>query len=96
MVYYDMKEYDIEGYEKAKAKGKMYNALLKRKSDGKTIKVPFGSNIDYNFQDKTGLNLYPRLIHGDKERRRRYRLRHKTYLKDGFYSPGWFSWHILW
>jgi hypothetical protein len=91
-----MDDYKLEGYEKAKAKGKMYNALLKRKSDGKIIKVPFGDNKMENYQDKTGLNLYPELIHGDEKRRKNYRSRAKGRVKDGFYSASWFSFNILW
>lgn len=95
MPYYSMNEYNLKGYEKAKAKGKMYNGLLERKTDGKIIKVPFGSMMQ-NFQDKTGLNLYPQLIHGDEQRRKNYRSRAKGRVKDGFYSPSWFSYNILW
>jgi len=90
-----MDDYKLEGYEKAKAKGKMYNALLKRKSDGKIIKVPFGSMMQ-NYQDKTGLNMYPHLIHGDEKRRKNYRARASAKVRDGYYSPSWFSFNILW
>ena len=95
-TYYSKKEYKHLGFEKAKAKGKMYNALLKRVKDGKIIRVPFGANTMENYHDKTGLNLYPQLIHGDKKRRASFRARHKGFLKDGFYSPGFFSFYFLW
>ena len=93
--YYKKTEYKLLGFEKATNKNKQYNALLQRKTDNKIIRVPFGSMME-NYQDKTGLNLYPHLIHGNKERRRLYRARHKVYLKDGYYSPGWFSFYVLW
>ena len=59
-------------------------------------KVPFGDKRFENYWDLTGLNLYPQLNHGDKERRKRYRKRHKVYLKKGYYSPGFFSYYYLW
>lgn len=96
MPYYSKKEYKLEGYEKSKRKGKQYNALLKRKSDGRIIRVPFGDNQMQNYRDETGLNAYPKLIHNDKNRRRLFRARHKGYLRKGYYSPSWFSYHILW
>jgi hypothetical protein len=95
-TYYSKKEYDHIGFEKAKAKGKMYNALLRRKSDKRIIRVPFGANNMENYQDKTGLNAYPHLIHGDKKRRASFRARHRGYLKDGYFSPGFFSYFFLW
>jgi hypothetical protein len=96
MVSYKMTEYTLKGYEKATRKGKMYNAILVNKDTKKEVRVPFGSNQHENFHDKTGLNLYPNLIHGDKKRRDNYRARHKVYLKEGYYSPAWFSYNILW
>lgn len=96
MVYYRKSEYILIGYEKAKAKDKMYNALLQRKKDNKIIRVPFGHNKMGNYQDKTGLNIYPQLIHNDLKRRKSYRTRHKGYLKNGYYSPSFFSYNILW
>jgi hypothetical protein len=95
MTYYSKKDYKLCGYQKSNTKNKMYDALLMNKQTGKIIKVPFGSMME-NYHDKTGLNLYPHLIHGDKERRRLYRLRAKHNLKTGFYSPSWFSYYILW
>lgn len=96
MVYYKKTEYKLLGYEKATRKRKMYNALLERKTDKKIISVPFGDNQMENYQDKTGLDLYPQLIHGDKERRKRFRIRSKGYVKEGYYSPGFFSYYVLW
>jgi len=96
MVYYSKRDYKLKGYEKSTRKNKMYDALLERKIDKKLIRVPFGDNQMENYRDKTGLNLYPQLIHGDKERRRLYRLRARGKVKEDFYSPSWFSFHILW
>lgn len=96
MPYYNRREFNLSGFEKAKAANKMYNALLTRVSDGKIIRVPFGDTRYQNYRDITGLNLYPHLIHGDSDRRRRYHARHRVYLKDGFYSAGLFSLVYLW
>jgi hypothetical protein len=96
MPYYNKKEYKLLGYEKSHRKGKMYNAILNNKITNKVTKVPFGDSTMENYCDKTGLNLYPKLIHGDKVRRKRFQQRHHGFLKDGFYSPSWFSYFILW
>ena len=95
-MYYKKKDYKLLGYEKATTKGKMYNALLQRKKDNKIISVPFGDDKMENYHDLTGLNLYPHLIHGDEKRRKLFRARHKGYLKQGYYSPSYFSYYILW
>jgi hypothetical protein len=94
MVYYSKKLYRLLGYRRSKTKNKMYDAILQGKS--KTYIVPFGDNRYENYQDLTGLNLYPELIHGDKKRRKLYRARHKKDLKANHYSPGYFSYNVLW
>lgn len=96
MTYYSKREYKLLGYEKATRANKMYNGVLQNKKTGQLVRVPFGDNKMENYQDKTGLNLYPELIHNDKERRKRFRARSKGYLRDGYYSPSWFSYYILW
>ena len=88
-------EYKHIGFEKAKIKSKMYSAILKHKKTGKIKKIHFGDPKMQNFRDVTGLNLYPQLIHGDKERRRRFRARHKNNAKYKF-SSGFFSFYYLW
>jgi len=95
MVYYDMKTHRLLGFEKSQTKNKMYDAVL-MSNDEKLFYIPFGDKRFENYQDKTKLNLYPHLIHGDEKRRRRYRLRHRVYLKKGFYSPSYFSYYHLW
>lgn len=95
-MYYPVVDYVLQGYRKSSRKGKMYDAILKNKSNGKLVYVPFGDNSMGNFKDDTNLNLYPHLIHGDKERRRRYKARAKGKVKKGYYSPSFFSYFILW
>lgn len=94
-MYYSMKKYKLLKYRKSKTKHKMYDAILLDKNEKQHI-VPFGDKRYENYRDKTGLNLYPHLIHNDKKRRKRFRTRHKHYLKNGFYSPSYFSYYILW
>ena len=95
MVYFDKKNYKLVGFQTSKTKNKMYDAIIKSKLD-KIHLIPFGDKRYENFQDKTGLNLYPNLIHNDKIRRKNYRSRHRVYVKDGFYSPSYFSYYYLW
>ena len=94
-MFYDIREYNLIGFKKSKTKNKMYDAILKSKN-GDLKKVPFGDKRFENYWDITGLNLYPKLNHFDEERRERYRKRHKVYLKEGYYSPGYFSFNYLW
>ena len=95
MTFWDKKDYKLVGFEKSERKNKMYNAVLKSKF-GLYHRVPFGDKRFENFRDKTGLNLYPHLIHNDEERRKNCRKRHQIYLKEGYYSPGFFSFNYLW
>ena len=95
-MYYKKTDYKLLGYDRSKRKGKMYDALLERKKDKKIIRVPFGDATMENYRDLTGLNLYPQLIHNDEKRRKSFRARHKGYLKNGYYSPSYFSYYILW
>lgn len=96
MTYYKKTDYKLLGYQKSKTQNKMYDALLEDKKTKRIIKVPFGDKRYENYRDMTGLNLYPNLIHNDKNRRRLYRIRHQKDIKTGYYSPGWFSYFILW
>ena len=95
-MYYKKTDFSILGYRKSKTKYKKYDAILINKNNNKTYSVPFGDKRYENYHDLSGLNLYPHLLHGDKKRRASYRARHKKDLKDGFYSPGWFSYFVLW
>lgn len=96
MVYYAKAYYRLKGFEKSKNDKKMYDAILIGKKTGKIIRVGFGHPEYGNYTDKTGLNMYPHLIHNDKERRRLYRARAVVHLKKGFYSPSYFSFYFLW
>jgi len=93
---YEMSKYALQGFQKSAKQNKKYDAILKNKETGRIVKVGFGDNRYENYADKTGLNLYSNLLHGDKERRRLYRLRHQKDIKDGIYSPGYFAYYYLW
>lgn len=96
MAYHAMNEYKLLGFRKATAKGKMYYAVLVNIFNNKIIRVNFGDNKMQNYRDITGLNAYPHLIHNDNERRKRFKARHKGFLKKGYYSPSYFSYNYLW
>ncbi len=96
MSYFSKKNYKFLEFKKSKAKNKMYAGILENKETGRKHTVNFGDKRYENYRDNTGLNLYPRLVHGDTERRKRYRARHRKDLKDGYYSAGRFSWEVLW
>lgn len=71
--------------EKAKNKKYKFTAIFNL-SDGKLKKVNFGAA---NYSDYT--------IHKDKERRKRYRIRHKKDLMTNDPTrPGYLSYYILW
>ena len=95
-MYYSNKDYRFLKFEKSDTIGKKYDAIIERIKDGKRVRVPFGEKGAAQYFDGTGQGLYSKLDHNDKARRDRYRARHKVYLRDGYYSPGYFSWHYLW
>jgi hypothetical protein len=62
--------------------------------------VHFGALGYQHYYDKIG--LYHELDHLDKDRRKRYRERHRKIMVGSTpaykikNSPSWFSWHYLW
>lgn len=65
-------------------------------SDGVKVKtVQFGDKRYEQYKDSTPLKLYQRLNHGDKERRRLYKIRHEK-DRHVMYTAGWFSDKYLW
>ena len=92
------KNYTLIGFEKSKSKNKMYSAIIKNKQTGRTRKINFGHSGMGNYQDKTGLNAYPNLIHNDSVRRKAFKSRfRKTFEKNRlYYTPIHFSWKYLW
>jgi hypothetical protein len=94
-MYYKMSDYTLLGFERSRRKGKKYDAVIQKRDNEDIIKyIPFGALAYDNYQDRTGLNLYP--IHGDEVRRANYKKRHKVYLRKGYFSPSFFSYYFLW
>ena len=96
MVYYKKSDHKIFGFQKSKTKGKKYDALLLKTGSPKLIRIPFGAIGFQQYNDSTGLKLYTKYDHKDKERQKKYRNRHKGFLRDGYYSPGQMSMDYLW
>lgn len=95
-MYFLKKDYHLLGFKKSNNKDKMYYAIIQDKETLKKIKIHFGHPDYMNYQDKTGLNAYPQLIHNDPERRNKYRQRARPLVKDNYYSPSYFSYYYLW
>lgn len=91
-----MKTHKLVKFQKSKTKGKKYDAIVENKKTGKQYRIPFGATGYEQFKDSTGLGLYSHKNHGDKERRRNYRARHKVFLRKGYFTPAYFSWKYLW
>lgn len=79
------------GFQVSNKKNKKYDAIMD--NNGRIKLISFGDKRYEHYFDKLG--HYSHLNHNDKERRRLYRLRHQNDNLDE-YSPGFFSWHILW
>lgn len=63
---------------------------------GEKIKtIQFGDKRYEQFEDRTPLNLYSHLNHHDKERRKRYKIRHEN-DRHHKYTAGWFADKYLW
>src|SRR3989338_1167155 len=77
-----MKEFDLYVSDR---KDKKFDIYVPKISNNKLIKCSFGAS---GYEDYT--------IHKDKERRRRYRIRHKNDKIDDPYSAGFWSWYVLW
>ena len=97
---YPKSEYTLLGYEKAKAKGKKYTAIIQNKTTGRKKKINFGAirkdGTPYpQYKDKV-LGMYSKYDHNDKARRERYRKRHANTFSPNHYSSSYFSMVRLW
>lgn len=95
MTYLSKKDYLLKGFQKSHLHHKKYDAILENKKTKRISKMPFGSTSYQQYKDNV-LGLYSHLDHGDKERRKRFRARHKDFLRSGYYSPSHFSIFYLW
>ena len=96
MVYYPKTTFRLMGFVKSNTKYKKYDAIVKNKQNDKTFRVPFGDARFQHYKDKTGLRLYSKLDHLDKKRHKSYVARHTHSIKDGYFSPAYFSMKYLW
>lgn len=96
-----------KGIKFQKGPGKYKYTALVPMPDNKIKTVHFGHRDYQHYKDSVpkslGGKLWSRLDHKDKDRRKRYRTRHKGVLnKDGRpaykvrYTPAWFSYYWLW
>ena len=98
--YYSKKNYTFKGFRKSKTKTAKYDAILERNDDNKLFFMPFGSKINTQYQDTTGLGLYSHLDNNDKKKRLLFRKRFQK-LKDKQdwnkgYTRLYFSYNFLW
>jgi len=101
MVKVDLTEWKFKKYVKSSNSKKMYDAIYTSREDpNKTKKISFGDPKMENYQDKTGLNAYPNLSHGDKVRRRNFRNRFSGLKAQQnwkrYHTALYHSWTKLW
>ena len=96
MSYFPKTEFSLKKFQKSNRKNKKYDAVLINKINNKFVNVPFGDSRYEQYKDNTGLKLYSSKDHGDKKRRDSYKSRHSKDVREGYYSPGYFSLNYLW
>lgn len=87
-----MKIDNIKFY-KSNRKGKKYKVSFTYM--GKNYNIHFGSSTNDQYRDDTPLKLFSKRNHLDKERRRRYYLRHGSDNNDPT-TPKFWSHRMLW
>ena len=92
---YSKKIYFFVKFERSKKPTKKYDALIKHNLTKKIVRISFGARGYEQFYD-SALGLYKIFDHGEKKRKKKYRARHKGYLRPGYYTPAYFSWEFLW
>lgn len=95
-MFFDKTEYRLEHFQRSKTTGKKYDAILTNLKTGREVRVPFGDTHFQQYKDVTGLKLYTKLDHLNLDRRRLYRIRHANDIREGYFSPGYFSMRYLW
>jgi hypothetical protein len=76
---------DLYKLYKSTRKNKKFDIYIVNPKTGRILKVSFG---DSRYEDYT--------IHKDKQRRERYRNRHRNDKLDDITSAGFWSYHVLW
>ena len=87
--------HEFIGFEESHLPNKKYNAILKNKTSGRLVRVPFGARGYEQYKGSTGPGKFSSLNHLDKQRRQNYIKRHSK-DKNTPYSASWFSLHYLW
>ena len=95
-MYYSKNQYKFVKFERSLRSEKKYNAVLYNKKSKRQVRIPFGATSYEQFKDSTGLGLYTSKNHNDEKRRKSYVSRHKGFIKEGYYSAGYFSMRYLW
>ena len=96
MILVDSDNYVFVRFEKSKLRNKKYDAVLMNKYSNQLKRVSFGHKGYQQYKDSTGLNLYSKLDHKDKERRRLYYARHGfccRWCTHRWSSAGWLEGH---
>jgi hypothetical protein len=96
MVYLSMDDYELIEFRKSIKPFKKYDAILRNKNTDDIKYMSFGDTRYENFRDMTGLDEYPDKIHNSTKRRILYRTRHQHNLREGYFSPSYFSFYYLW
>jgi len=96
MVYLSMNIYELIGFKKSHKPNKKYDAILKNHNTNRIRLMPFGDIMYDHYKDTTPLKLYSNMNHYDEDRRKRFQIRHHGFLKEGYYSPSFFSYNFLW
>lgn len=94
--YYKMDDYTFLWFERSGARYKKYAAIIRSNKSGRKIRLNFGDTRYGHYKDVTGLGMYDKMNHNDDVRRASYRARHKPFIKNGYYSPGYFAYNYLW
>jgi hypothetical protein len=95
MVYYKKSDYNLINIQKSDRGKKKYTAVIQHKK-GKIKYIHFGALGYPQYRDSTKLKLYKKYDHGDKKRKDNYVARHRGFIRDGYYSAGYFSLTFLW
>lgn len=103
MVKYLKKDYEFIEFVKSEKPLKKYKAILRNKKTKKEVNIHFGAIRENRkpyeqWKDSTGLGIYTKYNHCDKERRKRYQFRHRKEQPSfkEYWSAGYFSWKYLW
>ena len=94
MPYYPKAEYTFIEFKRSHIPSKKYNAILKSKSTGRLVTIPFSATGYSQYKDRT-LGLYSSLYQRDKTHRANYRARHASDINKA-YSASWFALKYLW